>query len=318
MLSLSRLEVTFMRLAVRSAAVIAPVLLLASCDDAWFGDFDRYKEDFHYSYPLSSGGRVSLENMNGSVDIVTWEKDAVEINGTKYASSQQALNDIKIDISTAPSSISIRTVQPFSTRNGGARYSLRLPRRVQLDRIVSSNGSIKVQDVEGMANLRSSNGGIRVWKLNGPLDARTSNGGIDATDVSGNASLHTSNGGIHVELNKGSLDAGTSNGGIEARLIQPDAGQPVRLESTNGHIDLSLDAVRDVRANTSNSSITVRLPDSASVRVRARTSNSSITSEFDALTRSMSSKNSLDGTLGSGGPLIDLWTSNGSIKLLRR
>ncbi len=307
-----------MRLAVRSAAVIAPVLLFASCDEAWFGDFDRYKEDFHYSYPLSSGGRVTLENMNGSVEISTWEKESVEINGTKYASSQQGLNDIRIDIANSPNSLTIRTIQPFSTRNGGARYNLRVPRRVQLDRILSSNGSIKIQDVEGVSNVRTSNGGIRIWKLNGALDARTSNGGIDATDYTGNASLHTSNGGIHVEMNKGALDASTSNGGIEARLIEPDPNQSVRLESTNGHIDLSLDAVREVRANTSNSSITVRLPDSASARVRARTSNSSITTDFDVLTRSMSSKNSLDGSLGGGGPLIDLSTSNGNIKLLRR
>src|SRR5690349_15515326 len=149
-----------MRLALRSAAAVAPLLLLAACDEFDFGDFDRYKEDFHYSYPLSSGGRFSLESFNGSVEITTWDKDSVEINGTKYARSQQALKDIKIDIVPSPSAVQVRTQVAFGTRNAGAKYSIRVPHRIQLDRVVSSNGSIRVEDVEGLASLRSSNGSI--------------------------------------------------------------------------------------------------------------------------------------------------------------
>jgi hypothetical protein len=307
-----------MRLALRAAAAVAPLLLLASCDDFDLdGAFDRYKEDFHLTYTLQSGGHLNLENMNGSVEISSWEKNSVEINGTKYARSQQALKDLKIDVTSSPDSLSIRTVPAFGARNTGARFSIRVPRRVQLDRIVSSNGSIRVDDIEGMANLRSSNGAIRVWHLKGPVEARTSNGGIEATGTSGNAVLHTSNGGIRVEMNQGALEASTSNGGINARLLQPDTNQPVRLESANGNIELSMDAVRDVHATTSNSSITVRLPTSANARVRARTSNSPVTTDFDVLTHGTIGKHSLEGTLGSGGPLIDLSTSNGSIKLLK-
>jgi DUF4097 and DUF4098 domain-containing protein YvlB len=307
-----------MGVALRSAAVIAPVLFLTACDEMWVGSSDRYKQDFHYSYPLAAGGRLSLENLNGSIEIYPWEKESVEINGTKYAHSQQALEDIKIDIAAAPGSLQIRTVPAYGMRKGGARYSIRVPRTVQLDRIVSSNGSIRIEDIEGPANLKSTNGGIRVSRLRGELDARTTNGGIDAADHSGNARLQTSNGGINVELRKGSLNAITSNGGIDVRITEPDESQPVRLESTNGRIELAMNAVREVRANTSNSSITVRLPSSAAALIRARTSNSSITTDFDVLTRSISNKNTLEGTLGGGGPLLDLSTSNGSIKLLRR
>lgn len=306
-----------MRLALRSAAVVAPLFFLAACDEFSFGDFERYKEDFHYNYPLTSGGRMSLENFNGSIEISTWEKDSVEINGTKYANSEQAVHDIKIDVSSSPSVLQVRTVPAFGTRNAGARYTIRVPHRVQLDRIVSSNGSIKVEDIDGMVNARSSNGTIRVWRINGPLDAQTSNGSIEASGQTGNATLRTSNGSVRVEIAKGGLAATTSNGSITARLTQPDTTQPVRIESSNGHIDLSMDAVRDVHATTSNSSIVVHIPDNAGARVRARTSNSSITTDFDVLTRGMMSKHSLEGTLGSGGPLIDLSTSNGSIKLLK-
>lgn len=304
--------------ALRLAAVMAPLLLLTACDDAWFGDSDRYREDFHYSYPLGPGGRLSVENMNGSIEINVWEKNEVEINGTKYAPSEQTLKDIKIDISATPSAVAVRTVPTFTIRNGGAKYSIRVPRRVQLDRVVSSNGGIRVFDVEGMAHLKSTNGGIRVSRLKGELDARTSNGGIEAVDHSGDAILHTTNGGINVDLTQGSLEAGTSNGSIEARLAKGDTAKPVRLESTNGHIEVSLETPRELRASTSNSSIVLRMPESSGAKVRARTSNSSISTDFESLSRAMISKNAMDGSIAGGGPLIDLSTSNGSIKVLRR
>jgi DUF4097 and DUF4098 domain-containing protein YvlB len=98
--------------------------------------------------------------------------------------------------------------------------------------------------------------------------------------------------------------------------MEPDS-RPVRLESSNGHIELTMDAAREVHADTSNSSITVRMPNSAGATLRAHTSNASITSDFDVSVHGAVSKHRLDGTIGSGGPLLDLGTSNGGIKLLR-
>jgi hypothetical protein len=95
----------------------------------------------------------------------------------------------------------------------------------------------------------------------------------------------------------------------------------VRAESSNGHIDLTLDAklLPEVRASTSNSSILLRLPASANARVRAGTSHASITSDFDGLQSDAYRRrhSELHGTIGGGGPLIDLTSSNGSIKILK-
>ena len=93
---------------------------------------------------------------------------------------------------------------------------------------------------------------------------------------------------------------------------------PVRLESSNGHIELTMDSARDVHASTSNSSITVRMPASVNADLNAHTSNSSITSDFDVNVHGGTiSKRRMEGRIGNGGPMLDLGTSNGSIKLLR-
>jgi len=45
------------------------LLSLCTCAVMFAGSSSRYKEDFHYSYPQTAGGRLVLENFNGSVEI---------------------------------------------------------------------------------------------------------------------------------------------------------------------------------------------------------------------------------------------------------
>jgi DUF4097 and DUF4098 domain-containing protein YvlB len=90
--------------------------------------------------------------------------------------------------------------------------------------------------------------------------------------------------------------------------------------SSNGHIDLKIDAKQlpEVRAETSNSSIVLRLPTGANGEVRAHTSHASVYSEFDGLrTDNEHGHHEMSGRMGSGGRLIELSSSNGSIKIVR-
>ena len=305
----------------------AGFLVLTGCED-WgdWGPSDRYREDFHYSYDLKPGGTVSVDNFNGPVEITSWEQDTVEVNGTKYASQKAYLDDMKIDVSATPGAVRIRTVRPSISRgNCGARYSIRVPKRVVLDEIVSSNGALRIDHIEGTARLRTSNGSVRIEGLKGDLNARTSNGPIEVRDMDGNVRLHTSNGHIDAEATHGSFEAQTSNSRIEATLVDPAPNWPIRVDTSNGHIQLELKGARlpDVRADTSNSSVELKLPANVNARVRATTSHhSSVTSDFDELMRGAEDDrrgrhSEVEGTLGNGGPLMELSTSNGSIKIVK-
>jgi DUF4097 and DUF4098 domain-containing protein YvlB len=260
---------------------------------------------------------VQLDNANGSVEISGWDKNTVDIDGTKYAGTEDRLKTIRIDISESAGSIVIRTNLAPGWHNAGARYIIRVPRRADLQNIATSNGPIRVENIEGTVRLKTSNGTIHAAGIRGLLDAHSSNGTLEVADVNGDTTLRTSNGSIRADVRKGIFEATTSNGSITARLLEADS-QPVRLESSNGRIDLTMDAAREVHADTSNSSITVRMPSSAGANVRAHTTNSSIDTDFDVSVHGgMLSKHRLEGTIGPGGPLLDLGTSNGSIKLLR-
>ncbi len=218
------------------------MLALAACDFEDFDSSEKFTEDFHHSYPVKSGGRLSVENFNGSIEISSWDQDTIDISGVKYANSPQMRDAIKIDIVTTDDSVHVRTVRPSERRsNMGAKYVIRVPRKTELERIQSSNGSIRVSDVQGPIRLRSSNGSIRAMNLRGNLDVQTSNGSIEVEQLDGGANLHTSNGRIRAEGVRGVLEAVTSNGSINAHLAKTESGRTVKLESSNGSIDLILD-----------------------------------------------------------------------------
>jgi hypothetical protein len=284
------------------------------------GGSERYSQDFHYSYPLQPGGRLSVENFNGSIEISGWDQNTVDISGTKYARTPELRDSLKIEVDHTADAVYVRTVRPSDRRgNMGAKYIIKVPRRTQLDRITSSNGGIRTLDIEGSARLKTSNGGVRAENVKGNLDAQTSNGGIDVQGLEGSVSVRTTNGRVHAEDVRGSIEAATSNGGIHVRLAKPESGSPIKLQTSNGGIELTLETVNqnEIRASTSNGGITLHLPGNLAADLIANTSNSSISTDFEVQARGSISKNHLEGKIGAGGPTIDLSTSNGSIRLLK-
>ncbi len=267
--------------------LLVPFLVLftgCNLEDLNFGDSSRYQEDFHESHALKPGGRLYLENFNGAVDIAGWYQETVDISGTKFASTEQMLHAVTIDVVASGDSIRVRTVRPSGHwGNMGARYTIRVPRRTSLEKIQTSNGSIEVSFIEAPVRLVTSNGRVRADNV------------------------------------QGAIEADTSNGSIRASVNSMEDGRPVRLRTSNGSVELSVEKLgrSDVTVTTSNGSVTVRLPGKISADVRASNSNGSITNEFDDDFKGRSEKHHLDGTIGGGGPLLELTTSNGSIRLLR-
>jgi len=306
----------------KAGVLCLPTLFLGGCM-LDFGENDRYKEDFHRSFEVQPGAMLTVENFNGAIEISGSGGNTVDVSGTKYANSKELLNEIKVDMNASSGSVRIRTERPdFWNGGGGVRYTIRVPKKTILDRIQSSNGRIDVENVEGNTRLHTSNGAIRVSDVKGELNADTSNGRIEIRGLDGNASLRTSNGTIDAEASHGRFEARTTNGKIDARLNDPAPDGNVRLETSNGHVELRLDGkqVPDVHVRSSNSGIVLYLPASVNARVQAHTTGGSIKSDFAGVSSDRDSKHSHDaeGTIGSGGRILDLETRNGSIELLKR
>lgn len=314
---ITQIEDSQMRTKVMIPALVAGLFCLPACD-VELGDIGHYSRDFHYSYPLKSGGRLTVETFNGSVEISGWDQDTIDISGTKYGPTQAAADALPVNIEHTTDTADIRVVAPYDRRgHHGANLVIRVPRGVQLDRIVSSNGHIVTSDGLGPARLKTSNAKIQVRNLKGNLDAQTSNGSIELIAIEGDVVAHTSNSHVQVERVTGTVDATSSNGSIRAEVGRGD--RPVRAETSNGNIELTIPSNYrgDLRAHTNNAGITVNVLGDLNAHVIARTSNSHINTDFEVRTQGEFNKNYLDAQIGTGGGLLDLSTSNGGIRLAR-
>src|SRR5438874_7711829 len=66
-------------------------------------------EEFHQTYPLSAGGRIDLENINGPVHITAWDQNQVKVDAIKRAGTEELLKDAEIRVDARVDSISIET-----------------------------------------------------------------------------------------------------------------------------------------------------------------------------------------------------------------
>jgi hypothetical protein len=271
-----------MRTWLLAPALAAGLLSLTACDIDDFHGGSRYNRDFHHTYPLAANGKLSVEVFNGSVEISGWDENTVDISGTKYARTQEAADDLQVNIEHSATNVSIRASRPSIGRgNEGVRLVIKIPRAAVLERITTSNGTIRTKDGTGPARFKTSNGTVDISGLKGSVEVQTSNGRIEAD-----------------------LDGATG---------------PVRLETSNGPVEVRLPARfdDDVRVHTSNGGITVRAAGDLNARVSARTSNGNVTTDHDVRARGEIGKHHLEGVIGAGGPLLDLTTSNGAIRITR-
>src|SRR5882672_10116253 len=88
---------------------------------------DEVREEFHQSYGLSPNGRVSLENINGSVHIAVWDQNLVKVDAVKHAYNRERLAEARIEVDTIADGVRIRTRYPDRdqtfTDDGPRRYN---------------------------------------------------------------------------------------------------------------------------------------------------------------------------------------------------
>ena len=181
-------------------------------------------EEFHRTVPLSANGRVSLDNVNGNVTITGWERNDVQIDAVKKASSQEKLNEARIEVETASDSVHIRTRYPEGHNNNNpatVTYELHVPRAARLDGISLVNGSLDVSQVSGDIHSSLVNGATKVHDLAGRAELSAVNGSINAyyksLDNVKDIELKSVNGSIRLGLPSSpnaDVSVSTVNGGI--------------------------------------------------------------------------------------------------------
>jgi DUF4097 and DUF4098 domain-containing protein YvlB len=229
----------------------------------------QFTQEFHQTYAFAAGGRVALDNINGSVHITGWDGNEVKVDAVKYARSKERLDEAKIVIDASKDYISIHTEYPdhnltFSDDDrdnpASVEYTLSVPRSARLDGIKLINGSLDVQGIAGEVRASCINGHLKASGLAGPVKLSTINNRVEAQfDRLGTSpvELASVNGGVLLTLpsdSKAELEASTVHGGISNdfglrvrnhRIVGHDlhgelagGGARIKLSNVNGRIEI--------------------------------------------------------------------------------
>lgn len=209
---------------------LASALLLGLTAAAARADSYSFKETFTRTAPFNATGTLSLDNVNGSVDIRTWDKNEILIEGEKSAKTDEELKLIELSIDTKPEAATVKVRLPKRPGSWFGGSNIR----------ASVTFRITVPATAKLAHIRTVNSSITLTDLAGPVNAATVNGRINATGLRGNATLETVNGSLRADF--AALTAGqqlsleTVNGSVTAGF-PADAGVTVNASVVNGHVD---------------------------------------------------------------------------------
>ncbi len=222
-------------------------------------------ENFDQTYAIAPNGRVSLSNVNGDVTVAVWDQPTVRVQAVKEADSADDLQNLRIEVSSAPSSLDIETRYPHthsSHSHLSVQYTLTVPRGVSLDRIDLVNGSLTAAGIGGKVRAKLVNGEAKLTGLSGSVSVDAVNGEVNveltALDRSQDVELKTVNGPIELRLPAGvgaQLHASTVNGhlsndfgvsvnkheyvGADMKGTIGAGGADVQLETVNGRINVA-------------------------------------------------------------------------------
>jgi hypothetical protein len=236
---------------------------------------------FNGSYAVNEQTILTITNINGQVEISSWDGNNVTINAVKKSSfGQEELDKIDINVTSIGNYLNIQTKYTgLSTIQGSVDMNIKVPHTIHIESVTTSNGAIQITDTNGDLNALSSNGAIIIDTVDGYVSAETSNGRIE---------------------------------------VKGTTGIKDRIRTSNGAISVEVADFRDnISIETSNGPVAVYLNPSVNATIEMTTSNSQITFEGISLNVQLLEQTHVIGSLGSDGRKIEIHTSNGKIQLLK-
>ncbi|WP_010502181.1 DUF4097 family beta strand repeat-containing protein [Paenibacillus elgii] len=281
---------------------------------------------------------VKLDNENGNVVLKSGSVDQLQVDVKVYVKgvsdddAQVLANESKLEHSVSGNTLKIQAVAK-EYEGVGALFGNRKPR---MDLVVTlpaehkvnvelqtrngnidasglpikqrlygrtTNGEIRLENLQGELDLETSNGKVQTYRTVGPLTLKSTNGQMELKDHQGDAKLKTGNGELRIENVTGALQVETNNGAVTAQ----GAFKGVKIQSSNGAIEVSstvVDGDWDVR--TSNGKVEVKLPQKGDYRIDGEGEEGQIKTDLPLSVQ----EDSVKGTVGSGKYTIKLHTND--------
>lgn len=239
-------------------------------------------QDFRWSGSLAAGRTIEVRGVNGSISATPASGNTIEVTARKRAGQGGDPSNVEVRVDEDGSGVVICAVYLDRTAGEGCNGNNR-----RRDRDADNDNSDNVS-VHFLVRVPAS---IK-------FEGRMVNGDVSATGLVADAEVSTVNGNVEVST-RGVAEASSVNGNVEATMGSSDWTGPLEFSSVNGEV-------------------TVTLPANADADVRASTVNGDIETDFPLTVTGRFGPRNMRGTIGSGGPVIEMSSVNGRVALKRK
>src|SRR5262245_57688452 len=279
--------------------------------------------------PASADGLVEIENAAGTIKVIGWARDEVQVTGTLGARAEQ------LDFVSRPRRTRIQVEVRGNPHRVSSDLEIRVPAGSRLQ-IESHSAAIDVRDVAGRVKAESVSGTITVAGKSEEVDVESVSGAISIVGPARRVRASGTNASVAIRGASGVVDAESVNGTLEVAGAE---FQEVRLETVNGALrfDGALTPGAALDVETVNGSIELRLPAAIGADFTISSYGGAIDSDFEVRLGPGPIRSSRRGrerddrhddhddgakemrfTTGGGGAKVSITTLNGRIALRKR
>ncbi len=309
---------------VRSAAIVIGCSWIAACSvfslaDAFTADQGAFEKTV-----AVSDAPVSLDAYTPSGDITVRHGGSSQVHVTGHVriyrgwwgwtslSPQEALARLQQNPPVEQQGNSIRVgyiSDPDLTHNISISYEIETPAATSLSARISS-GSANIEGINGPVEASTSSGHVTVANVKGRVQASSNSGGVDLRSIDGAATASVASGSISGS-DLVATNAKTMSGAVTLHQVRGACNVFVSSGSIN------VDGAPTAPWNLRNISgpVSIRVTDQPHFELKAQVASGGIHNSLPVTTMGSSSRNLLVGSVGGGGPLVELPTQSGNISI---
>lgn len=219
------------------------------------------------SYDIKPDGTLKIDNIQGNIQVKTWDKDKIEIEATKTGTVED-LKNTTLSVKSNSDQVSITTKVPENAQAATVQYSIMVPEKAKIHLAIAEKGTIKIEHPMGPVDVATDDGAIDITDSTNIVTAKNRTGKmtIKQKKFSGDSCLflESFNGDIYLYLpreTKANLQAKTIGGLItseypvtlypitmklnkdswsrikkEVKGTLSDGGAPITIETTKSNI----------------------------------------------------------------------------------
>ncbi len=280
-----------------SAAVLSSACMVVDSQGHIVRDEKRFS--------VSGTPDLRLTTFDGAIDIRSGDGRDVVVEIEKRGPTKETVERLQVESKQDGNRIDVEVKKPSEETFFGIGHHMSPTAKL-----------IVTMPKDGNVIARSGDGAIHIENVRGRLELRTGDGSIRAREIGGQVSLFTGDGSVVLDGISGELELSTGDGSVTV------SGKPsaLSLKTGDGAITFRADSGTvmkdDWSVSTGDGGVTLYLPTDFGAELDAHTGDGNIHSELKVSSEDTDDeRRTLRGRLGSGGKVLKIRTSDGSIRL---